>query len=147
MPRLSYALLCTDVIVDKDSNAVSYIRVAEVIHFARLPGRVPPLVVALAFERAPGDDAGFGLRLSLVAPDGKVSPMVGFSVPAAPGPNQRLSLRLAGMAVEGVGRHAVLVERAEGGGHVPLAELPLHVVLREGPRPQGGLQEPEGPVQ
>lgn len=147
MPRLTYALLCTDVIVDKDTNAVSYIRVAEVIHFARLPGRVPPLVVALAFERVPGEDAGFGLRLSLVSPDGGVAPMVGFSVPAAPGPNQRLSLKLAGMAVERVGRHAVLVERTQEGGYVPLAELPLHVVLREPGPGAAARAEPEGPVQ
>ncbi|GEM_PF-702947 len=148
MPRLTYALICTDEIVDKETSAVSFIRVAEVVHFARLPGQVPPLVLALAFERGPeGDTGAFNLRLSRMGPDGALSPLIIFTVPSAPGPNQRVSLRLAGMTVTKPGRYAVLVEVEDEGKYLQLAELPLHVVLRAASRSPGAVEAPEGPVQ
>lgn len=126
MPRLVYALLANDLIVDRESGSVSFIRAVEHAQVRALPARLPSLWLGSLWEL---DGSGaFAVELRLRAPSGGQTVLGRQDIPAAQSRLHRLNFHLGGLELAEEGRHALLL--ALHGGEKPLkaAELPLYVL-------------------
>ncbi|WP_027177123.1 hypothetical protein [Desulfovibrio aminophilus] len=126
MPRLVYALLSGDLIVDRESGSVSFIRAVEHVQVRALPARLPALWLGSLWEL---DGSGaFAVELRLRAPSGAQSVLGRQDVPAAQSRLHRLNFRLGGLDLTEEGRHALILALHGGDKPIKAAELPLYVI-------------------
>lgn len=69
MIKLRWALLCQRVIVDAESNLISYIDALEGFDVMELPFEVPPLLVCMSLSRDDGDPQKPVFTLRALDPD------------------------------------------------------------------------------
>ncbi|MGE4503822.1 MAG: hypothetical protein AB7D51_00615 [Desulfovibrionaceae bacterium] len=132
MPRLIYSLICSDVIVDRDTGSASYIKVFEHGTVPRLPANVPPFFVATLWELEPGDAAPFTVGLSLAGPDGSEEQIGRNAVAPTGAALHKLNFQLPGLKVQAEGRHELVITLQHGNQAETAARLPLHVFLQQG---------------
>jgi hypothetical protein len=134
MPRLVYALLANDMLVDRESGSTSFIRTVEHVLVPVLPVRLPNICLGTLWEL---DGAGpFSVEVRLHAPSGKKAALGKQEVLPAEARMHRLNFRLGGMGLEEEGRYAVVLVLIQNGKALKAAELPLYV-LKAQPRQAG----------
>jgi len=115
MAQFKWGLLCRRVIVDLESNLISYIDAVEAFGSQTFPFPCPPIFVGTAWERD-GKEAGIELRAIVYSPNGQqinvteASPLV-FGEHHLRG---RVNLLLYGFAVPEPGTYKISLEHKVG---------------------------------
>ncbi|MBU1248783.1 MAG: hypothetical protein KKB70_08795 [Proteobacteria bacterium] len=131
MPKLLYSLICTDIIVDRESGSASYIKVFEHGTVPKLPAAVPPFFVATLWELEPRSQETFTVGLTLVTPDGKKEVLGKNDVAPTGASLHKLNFHLPGLKVQTEGRHRVVISVMQGDKRTVAAQMPLHVFLQQ----------------
>ena len=63
MPKLIYALMCADLIIDKESSSTSFIRTIEHAVVPELPSVLPPVYFASLWDLEGNEEAPFTVSL------------------------------------------------------------------------------------
>ncbi|MGE4553084.1 MAG: hypothetical protein AB7D57_08230 [Desulfovibrionaceae bacterium] len=129
MAKLLYALLASDVIIDRETGASSFIRCFEHGAVRQLPAQVPPFYVASLWELDPQRAEPFTVALQLRTPSGEKTLLGSNEVQPTGALLHKVNFRLPGLHVKEPGRHAIVVALKDGDRQVKAAELPVYVVL------------------
>lgn len=132
MPDLIYALICSDLIIDKDSNSTSFIRTIEHAVVPELPATLPPVYFASLWDLGDEGDKPFTLSLGLSGPDGKSTTLGMQEIEPTGTMLHKMNFQLPGLQVEQEGKHTLSVALKEGDDWVIKASLPLFVFLNPG---------------
>jgi hypothetical protein len=131
MPELIYALMCADLIVDKDSSSTSFIRTIEHAVVPKLPTVLPPIFFASLWDLEDCNDKPFSISLNLTPPDGE-SMLLGVQEISQTGTMlHKMNFQLPGLSIKSEGKHIVSVALKDGDQWETLAELPLFVFLNK----------------
>jgi len=127
MPKLIYALMCADLIIDKDSSSTSFIRTIEHAVVPELPAVLPPVFFASLWDLEDDGDTPFTVSLNLTPPAGE-SVTLGMQE-VTPGSTMlhKMNFQLPNLKVEVEGKHVVSVAIKTDDGWETMAELPLFV--------------------
>ncbi|MCJ2166014.1 MULTISPECIES: hypothetical protein [unclassified Pseudodesulfovibrio] len=127
MPELIYALICSDLIIDKDSSSTSFIRTIEHAVVPGLPAALPPVYFASLWDMESNGDAPFTISLTLIPPKGD-SVTLGIQEVAPSGTMlHKMNFHLPGLHVEDEGKHILSVTLKKGSQWETKARLPLYV--------------------
>lgn len=127
MPKLLYALLSTDLIIDKDSSSTSFIRTVEHAVVPELPTVLPPIYFGSLWDLEGNEGKPFTVSLTLVPPAG--DPLVLGSQEIKPGTTMlhKMNFQLPGLKVNTEGKHLLAVGLKDGDDWITQSELPLFV--------------------
>ncbi|MEF2146184.1 MAG: hypothetical protein V3573_12130 [Desulfovibrionaceae bacterium] len=134
--KLVYALLCSDVLVDRESGSASFIRAFEHGIVRKLPAVVPPCYVATLWESDPKMLEPFTLALTLISPSGEKQVLGKNEIQHTGAALQKVNFRLPGLNVTEQGRHTLVLAVKQGDTRSVAKELPLYVFLQ----PESGAQ-------
>ena len=130
MPKLTYALMSSDLLIDKESNSTSFIRTIEHAVVPELPAMLPPVFFASLWD-IDGDETPFTVSLSLTPPQGD-STLLGIQeIKPAATMLHKMNFQLPGLQVSAEGKHLISVAIKVGDEWETLAELPLFVFKAE----------------
>ena len=129
MPKLIYGLISSDLIVDRESNATSFIRTVEHAVVREFPSVLPPIYFGSLWDLEGNEGAPFTVSLSLTPPEGE--PITLGVQEVTPGNTMlhKMNFQLPGLKVEGEGRHLVSASVKDGDTWTSVVELPLFVFL------------------
>lgn len=131
MPRLLYAMVCNDIIVDRETGATSFIRSIEHAVVPQLPITLPPLYVGTMWEM--GESDSFSVALQLLSPDGKVETLGVQDVKPTGTLLHKLNFQLPGVPVATEGQHMLAVSVRKESEWESVQELPLFVFKEQQP--------------
>lgn len=131
MPKLIYALLCADVIIDRESGAASFIRTFEHGTVRQLPATVPPCYVATLWDADPKARKPFSVGLTLLTPSGKEHALGANEVAPTNAALHKLNFHIPVLRVEEEGRHEIVISVVRDGKPTPAIKLPLYVILAQ----------------
>lgn len=127
MPDLIYALICSDLIIDKDSSSTSFIRTIEHAVVPDFPANLPPIFFASLWDLEGAGNTPFSISLTLTSPEGK-DVTLGMQEIAPTGTMlHKMNFQLPGLKVEGEGKHLLTVAVKTEGDWETKARLPLYV--------------------
>lgn len=127
MPELVYALICADLIIDKDSNSTSFIRTVEHAVVPELPATLPAIYFASLWDLENAGEEPFTVSLNLAAP-GEPPITLGMQE-VTPGGTMlhKMNFQLPGLQVKTEGKHELTVALKDGDAWNTRARLPLYV--------------------
>ncbi|MBC17654.1 conserved protein of unknown function [Pseudodesulfovibrio profundus] len=132
MPKLIYALMCADLIIDKESSSTSFIRTIEHAVVPELPSVLPPVYFASLWDLEGNEEAPFTVSLNLTDPSGQTTLLGIQEVAPATTVLHKMNFQLPGLKVEAEGKHLVSVAIKNGDNWETMAELPIFVFKSEG---------------
>ncbi|WFS62424.1 hypothetical protein LF599_17460 [Pseudodesulfovibrio thermohalotolerans] len=127
MPELIYALICSDLIIDKDSSSTSFIRTIEHAVVPEFPATLPPIFFASLWDLEGAGDTPFTVSLTLVSPGGKELTLGMQEVTPTGTMLHKMNFHLPGLKVEGEGKHVLAVSVKDGEEWQVRTRLPLYV--------------------
>ena len=127
MPELIYALICSDLIIDKDSSSTSFIRTIEHAVVPAFPATLPPIYFASLWDLERPGNAPFSLSLTLTSPEGKAVTLGVQEIAPTGTMLHKMNFQLPGLKVESEGKHLLSVAVRTGGDWETKAKLPLYV--------------------
>lgn len=127
MPKLIYALMCADLIIDKESSSTSFIRTIEHAVVPELPAVLPTVFFASLWDLEGNDGAPFTVSLNLVSPSGEALTLGVQEVTPGNTMLHKMNFQLPGLKVEEEGKHTVAVSMKNGREWETMAELPVFV--------------------
>ena len=129
--RLLHAIVCSDLIVDRETGSTTYIRTFEHGTVRQLPAQVPPFFVGSLWELDPKSKEPFSVGLRLKAPSGEITPLGSKKVKPTGATLHKVNFVIPGLQVKEEGRHAVQVllrtEKKQG----MVMDLPLFVFVQK----------------
>ncbi|WP_319541540.1 hypothetical protein [uncultured Pseudodesulfovibrio sp.] len=127
MTELIYALICSDLIIDKESSSTSFIRTIEHAVVPDLPATLPPIFFASLWDLEKSGEKPFTVSLSLIPPTG--DPITLGMQEITPGGTMlhKMNFQLPGLQVKSEGRHVIAVAIQAEGEWETLARLPIFV--------------------
>lgn len=137
MARHLYSIVCRKVIVDKESNAISTIEIAETFEIGGIPNDqavgVPLSLEMVSFwERSDRGTPETGrTRLSLAFPDGSSVAGGESEIDLVPSYRARTIVRMSGIPVKGSGVHhfGVELQDRETGRWTEVTRFPVEIVI------------------
>lgn len=131
MPKLIYALMCADMLIDKESSSTSFIRTIEHAVVPQLPAVLPPVYFASLWDLEGNEGKPFTVSLTLTPPEGD-DQLLGIQE-ITPGTTMlhKMNFQLPGLKVDGEGKHIVSVAIKIDETWETLAELPVFVFLNQ----------------
>ena len=129
MPELIYALICSDLIIDKDSSSTSFIRTIEHAVVPTLPTTLPPVYFASMWDLENAGEEPFTVSLSLVPPQGEPITLGLQEVTPSGTMLHKMNFHLPGLLVKEEGKHELTVAIKQGDGWETKSRLPLYVFL------------------
>lgn len=129
MPKLIYALMCADLIIDKDSSSTSFIRTIEHAVVKELPAVLPPVYFASLWNLEDNGEQPFSVALNLTPPEGESVTLGVQDITPGPTMLHKMNFQLPGLKVEAEGKHTLSVAIKKGEAWDTLSELPLYVFL------------------
>ncbi len=111
MAKLLWALICSRVLIDQQTNNVSYIDAIEQFAVPSFPYVFPPIALAMLWWRDRGEEQ-LNVRVRLFDPGKKMLMSYKPDPPLAMvKPRHRVHLNLAGAPINGPGRHHLMIEQ------------------------------------
>lgn len=129
MPELIYALMCADLIIDKDSSSTSFIRTIEHAVVKEFPAGLPPVFFASLWNLENSKETPFTVALNLTPPGGKAMTLGVQEITPGATMLHKMNFQLPGLRVEAEGKHTISVSLKDGDNWLTMAELPLYVFL------------------
>jgi hypothetical protein len=130
MAKIVWALLCDRVIIDRDTNSVSYIDAIERLQARELPSGLPRVNVATLWARESDDDT-LQVRFKLFSPSTAKSEVLFTTDELKLNWRQRVHLNLQGATVKEEGEYRIVVDQRSGNRWRKAAELPLMIELEK----------------
>lgn len=127
MPELIYALICSDLIIDKDSSSTSFIRTIEHAVVPDFPATLPPIYFASLWDLEDAGNTPFTISLTLVPPQGKELTLGMQEITPTGTMLHKMNFQLPGLNVESEGKHVLAVAVKSGSDWETRARLPLYV--------------------
>lgn len=127
MPELIYALICADLIIDKDSSSTSFIRTIEHAVVPELPATLPPVYFGSLWNLEEAGEDPFTVSLNLVPPQGESITLGLQEVTPSGTMLHKMNFQLPGLQVKEEGRHELTVGLKSGEDWEIKARLPLYV--------------------
>ena len=127
MPKLVYALMCTDLIIDKDSNSTSFIRSIEHAVVPELPAALPPVYFASLWDMEDAQGEPFSVSLTLAPPAGEAVTLGTQEITPGQTMLHKMNFQIPGITVNAEGRHDMTVSIQDGDSWIELVRLPLFV--------------------
>ncbi|MEZ7197143.1 DUF6941 family protein [Pseudodesulfovibrio karagichevae] len=127
MPELVYALICSDLIIDKDSSSTSFIRTIEHAVVPAFPATLPPIYFASLWDLEGAGTTPFSIALDLVSPEGREITLGMQEITPTGTMLHKMNFQLPGLKVEGEGKHVLAVSVKADGDWETRARLPLYV--------------------
>ncbi|MGE4422480.1 MAG: hypothetical protein AB7D39_09300 [Pseudodesulfovibrio sp.] len=127
MPELVYALICSDLIIDKDSSSTSFIRTIEHAVVPAFPATLPPIYFASLWDLEGAGTTPFTIALDLVSPEGREITLGMQEITPTGTMLHKMNFQLPGLKVEGEGKHVLAVSVKTDGDWETCARLPLYV--------------------
>ncbi|MFH1914030.1 MAG: hypothetical protein ABIK45_07135 [Pseudomonadota bacterium] len=127
MPRLVYALICADLLIDRDSSSTSFIRTVEHAVVPMLPATLPPVFFASLWELGNTGGQPFTVSLTLTPPRGEQIMLGAQEVTPGATMLHKMNFQLPGLKVSDEGRHTLSAAIKTDTGWQTVAELPLFV--------------------
>lgn len=121
MIDLLRVILCKDVLLDKETNAVSYINCIESLETTKLPSNLFPVTLATLWcvDLQKETRCVLKLRLILVRPDGSRETLFETPNKVLETNLDRINFHLKGLPIKEEGRHRFLFEYYQDGQWVP----------------------------
>jgi hypothetical protein len=132
MPELIYALICSDLIIDKESSSTSFIRTIEHAVVPELPATLPSIYFASLWDLESAGDAPFSVSLILVRPNGEDVTLGVQEIKPGGTMLHKMNFQLPGLRVEQEGKHVLAVAMKTDGDWETKARLPLYVFQNPG---------------
>ena len=135
MAKLVWALLCQRVIIDQQTNFVSYVDALDSVAIPKFPIKAPPLFVSTIWQR--DKEARLEMRVRAFAPGGeKLTEVEANPLEFAPHHRRaRMTVGLAGFDLTGPGRYEFAVDTRDGGKWVEVQRVPFDVDLSVAAKP------------
>lgn len=127
MPKLIYALICSDLIIDKDSSSTSFIRTIEHAVVPDLPATLPPVFFASLWDLENNAEDPFSVSLAMTTPTGETLTIGAQEIKPAGTVLHKMNFQVPGLRVEDEGKHILSVSLKKGDSWETKAELPLFV--------------------
>lgn len=127
MPELIYALICADLIIDKDSNSTSFIRTIEHAVVPEFPTTLPPIYFASLWNLEKTEKKPFTVSLNLVPPQGKPLTLGLQEVPPTDAMLHKMNFQLPGLQVKEEGKHELTVALKRDEAWETLSKIPFYV--------------------
>ena len=124
MPKLIYALMCADLIIDKDSSSTSFIRTIEHAVVPDLPAVLPPVYFASLWDLDGNDGKPFTVSLTLTPPEGDGVTLGVQEITPGATMLHKMNFQLPGLKVEAEGKHVVSVALKADKDWETMAQLP-----------------------
>lgn len=129
MASFIWAVICQQIITDRETNAVSYINALEAIALGRFPTQLPPLYVATLWQKTAENDK-VEMRIKVYAPDGSTvhtedGPIAKFGKEFR---RYRVNMLVVGASAPKPGVYQYAVEQKQGGAWREVAKYPLEVL-------------------
>ncbi|MDX9786203.1 MAG: hypothetical protein RBT11_05495 [Desulfobacterales bacterium] len=135
MIRNVWSILCKDIIIDQETNAVTFIQSIEEGAAAALPILISPVRIGTLWEKDSNKDEVFTARVLLAMPSGAARQLLQTREMVFNRQRQRLHFKLDGVPVTEFGRHEVRIEIQQNGNWQTVSRLPV-VVRKLKPREQ-----------
>ncbi|TVQ97955.1 MAG: hypothetical protein EA399_12100 [Desulfovibrionales bacterium] len=110
MIRLVWAVLCRDILTDRETNSVSYIHAIEEGAATQLPTRIGPVSLGTLWEMDTQGPEPCIARAVLSVPSGQEIGLLQTGVLTFTNPRHRLHFRLQGLPMTAFGRHEIRLE-------------------------------------
>jgi len=127
MAKLVWALLCGRVIIDAQTNLVSYIDALDAVAVSRFPVAAPPIVVGTLWQR--GTEKRMEMRVQVYSPSG--APLRTFEAePLDFKPEHkraRMNCVVAGFDIAELGRYVFAIETRDKGKWIEVHRVPFDV--------------------
>ena len=127
MPELIYALICADLIIDKDSSSTSFIRTIEHAVVPELPATLPPIYFASLWNLEKAGEDPFTVSLNLVPPQGNPLTLGLQEVTPSGTMLHKMNFQLPGLQIKAEGKHELTVALKRGDEWETKTRLPLYV--------------------
>lgn len=126
MIRHVWTILCNQVIIDKETNLVSYINALEGVNVVELPSTLPTFTISTLWMT---DDLSAILnhRIRIISPSGKALAERKLDSLPFNKPRYRINIQVAGVRVEEEGDYHVMVEFKSGRAWKEAAQIPIPV--------------------
>ncbi len=125
MIRNVWTILCRDIIVDQESNSISYIRCIEEGAAESVPVQIGPIFLGTLWEVIGSPPVSVGFRVVLVSP-AKTSQVILQTKPIVlEGARHRLNFRINALRLEEFGMYMLRVEFNPGKKWETASALPL----------------------
>lgn len=127
MAKLVWALLCRRIIIDQQTNLVSYVDALDAVAIPEFPFKAPPVLVGTLWQRE--GEKNLEMRVQVYAPSG--AQLVTFEAsplefePAHK--RARMNAGVAGFEIAGPGRYQFGIETREKGKWVEVHRVPFDV--------------------
>lgn len=126
----NWSILCTYVLIDKQTNSVSYINAIESIAAPAFPVLLPPASIGSMWQRSSEEEEKITVKLKLLDPKGGERILVPPTSLVMTSSRHRFNIGLQGINVEGPGQYQFILEVEEPAGKWrQVASLPLDVLL------------------
>lgn len=136
MATLLWLIPCRRIIIDSETNLVSYIDVLNGFRVSQLPAQFPTIMVGSVWEAEPGDV--LESRFRFVGPDGKVLREFEFPSHTFSSRRHRQNLQIGGFTVSAEGRYRIAFEQKENGSWAVAGSMGFPIELREEEDEEGG---------
>jgi hypothetical protein len=127
MIRNIWSILCRDILIDQETNAVSYLQCIEEVGAGVLPMVITQVSIGTLWEKNTDRDEPFLSRVVFVLPSGNMKTLLQTRPLMFNRPRQRLHFKLEGLPITEFGHHDVRVEIHSNGNWQTVACLPLVV--------------------
>lgn len=129
MPKLIYALMCADLLIDKESSSTSFIRTIEHAVVPEMPAPLPPVYFASLWDLEGCENQPFTVSLTLTPPTGDPVTLGVQEISPTGTMLHKMNFQLPGLTVASEGKHVVSVAQKTHGEWEVMAELPIFVFL------------------
>jgi len=128
MAQLKWALTCERAIIDRQTNAASYIDAVEELLIPQLPFPIPPFVVGTLWERGEVGEV-IDVRVRFLDPSGRVLTEIPTRLDDPVAIRHRANFGVFA-ATRDAGRHEVLVEQLVATRWKEVARIPISVAVQ-----------------
>lgn len=123
--RNVWSVLCKDILIDQETNSVSYIRCLEEACASELPVQLGPAFVATLWEKENDEVDEIAFRIVLLSPSKDKQIILSTKPVRLDKPKHRLHFRIGSLELNEFGRHVISLEWKKEKYWTKVSQLPL----------------------
>lgn len=125
------SILCQNIIIDKETNATSYINSIEDLTANKLPGRIPKISLGTLWTKDSKESEILEIRIKLSGPDGSEKTILETGKFEMKARNHRINVLMDGLPFDKEGFYRFIIEYRENDAWKQAKTLFLSISLRK----------------